>query len=137
MPSILVGYVAGSGFTPLVSGGLFWSGHLLPVGGIRIYAPKLNSGSIYISLSGGNAFSGQISTLVTSGGPTIKSGGFALSGGYSAGIMDGFEMAPGDTYFVPRMAIPNTGANSGIVNLCVGADLACSGTFGRVAWEVF
>ncbi len=128
MPSMVLGYVPGSGFTPLFSG-LPWSGRLEPIGGIQVVADRNNSGNIYISLSGGNSFSGQISTLPASGGPTITSGGMPLSGGITSGwgLMDGIQVGPGGGYFLPRIAIPNLGAFSGIMNVCVGCDPACSG----------
>lgn len=135
MPSFVLGYVAGSGFTPLFSGNP-WSGRVEPVGGLQIVSDKNNSGNIYVSLSGGNAFSGQISTLVGSGGPTITSGAMPISGGMQIGFMDGIPVGPGGAYFVPRLAIQNTGPNSGTFNICVGCDLACSG-LARVYAEAF
>lgn len=131
MPSVFLGYVAGSGFTPLVSGNP-WSGQLEPVGQVYVKADYRNSGYVYVSLSGAWAFSGQMSTLVGSGGPTINSGGMPLSG---LGLMDGMILAPGDVYPVPRMAMANTGPYSGRYPICVGCDAAASG-FARVYFEM-
>ncbi len=135
MPSMVMGFVAGSGFTPLVSGNP-WSGQLEPVGGIQFYAAPTNSGAIYLSLSGGNFFSGQAGQLVTSGGPTINSGSMYLSGGAYSGNMDGFPIFPGGGFFVPKLGLTNTGPTSGTIGLCVGCDTACSG-LGRLYWITF
>ncbi len=133
---MVVSYVAGSGFVPLFSGVGPWSGRLEPIGGLQLRAARENSGSVYVSLSGGNFFSGQIGTLVGSGGPTINSGGWTpLSGNISSGLMDGMQIGPGDAYFVPRIAIPNTGASSGNWSICLGCDTLCSGGFARVYVE--
>lgn len=132
MPSLVLGYVAGSGYSPLISGNP-WSGHLEPVGGIQLVMDRANSGSVYISLSGGNAFSGQMSTLVGSGGPTINSGGMPLSGG---GLMDGLQLGPGAAYFVPALGIANKGSVSGTYSLCCGCDTAVSG-LGRIYYEIY
>lgn len=135
MPSVKLGYVPGSGFMPLISGNP-WSGINAPMAGIQIRADRNNSGSIYVSLSGAFQFSGQMSTLVASGGPTINSGAMLLSGGINSGRMDGMQVGPGDSYFVARAYVPNLGqVNSGHYGICVGCDPECSG-LGRVYFEV-
>jgi hypothetical protein len=113
-----------------------YSGRNTPIGGIQILADPNNSGSIYVSLSGGNQYSGQIGTLVGSGGSTITSGIFS-GGAVVGGLMDGMRIGPGVAYFIPAIGIPNRGYNSGVFNVCVGADPACSGGFSRVFFEVF
>lgn len=124
MPSYKFGYIPGSGFVPLISGNP-WSGvRLPPQGYVYIVADVSNSGSLYISLSGGNPLSGVTSTLVGSGGPTVQSGDFFQSGG---AMMDGVQLRPGQTYTVPRGAVLNTGPNSGAYSLCAACELAGSG----------
>ena len=135
MPSMVLGYVPGSGFAPIYSGNI-WSGQLEPVGGIQFIASPQNSGMIYLSLSGGNAFSGQFGTLVGSGGPTINSGAAPLSGGQFSGALDGIPIPPGAGYFLPKLAFTNVGPNSGNINLCVGCDPACSG-LARLYWQTY
>ena|ERR1700684_3109822 len=146
MPSIIVNYGAsGIPFVPLLSGNpwLGWSGHnsqfaygqnQYPVGGIQLRAYPNNSGNCYVSLSGAWVFSGVIGCLPGSGGPTITSGLSAYSGapwsGY--GSMDGMPMAPGDTYFIPKMAVNY----SGPLQVCVGCDATASGT-ARMGFEIF
>lgn len=130
---MIVGYCPGSGFTPLISGSLnsgFTNG---PVGGIMLYAYPQNSGLVYISFSGAFVFSGQVGCLPASGGPTIQSGTYALSG-VMTGSMDGQPIPAGASFYVPKILITNTGAYSGTYQLCLGADPACSGTNARIHW---
>jgi hypothetical protein len=133
MPSLQINYVPGSGFVPLVSGVLGSGLRQVPVGGCQIVADINNSGSIYISISGGNPASGIYGTLVGSGGPTITSGGSILSG---RGQNDGMRLSPGASYFIPKIAM-QTGPMSGSYTICVGADPTCSGPYARVYWEMF
>lgn len=63
---------------------------------------------------------------------TITSGQMFLSGGPNSGLSDGMIMAPGDSYFVPRIG---TGA-SGRVNIFADCDVAASG-IGRLYFEIF
>lgn len=114
MPSVIVSAASGSPF-PLVSGN-FWSGNtsLHPCGGVQLKASPLNSGHVYVSLSGGG---------------TITSGSYFLSG---VNTTDGMFLAPGDTYFVPKLAM----ASGGYFNLFVTCDAAASGQ-GRLFYEVF
>lgn len=95
-----------SGGDPLISGNP-WSGFnaQFPLGGIQLGLDKDASGSVYVALSGG---------------VTIKSGGFFLSGG---GLMDGVQVKPGGSYFIPRSA---TGP-SGSITIFVACDPAASG----------
>lgn len=108
MPSTIVGFMSGG--QPLVSGN-FFSGRPGPAV-VRLTAWPSNSGSVYVGLSGGM---------------TITSGGFFLSGG---GLLDGMPLKPGDTYSVPR---PLLGA-SGSTRIYLACDAECSGQ-ARVYWE--
>jgi hypothetical protein len=135
---MVVGYVAGSGFSPLISGfGTYASGRTIPGGGLQIIADPSNSGSIYVSLSGAFVFSGQVGLLVSSGGPTISSGAMPLSGGISSGLMDGLKLNPGASFLVPKICIQNAlgGTGSGTLQVCLGSDTAGSGAYSRVYWE--
>jgi len=139
MPSMIVGYVPGSGFQPIFSGGI-WSGLKVPVGGIQLRADNANSGRLFVSLSGAFVFSGQIGCIPQSGGPTITSGTYPLSGGFSSGQCDGFVLNPSDSYFIPSIALFHQPVQSGLFGsgtfqVCVGADPGCSGTFGRIYFE--
>ena len=123
MPSLVVNYIPNSGAVLLVSGNLF-SGHFSPLGGIQIRAWSQNSGSCYIGLSGGNP-------PLSGGFLTIMSGGMVLSGGCRSGMLDGVELAKGDSYFIPRSA---TGP-SGFINVFCVHDATCSGQ-ARIFFEV-
>ena len=139
MPSCVISYVPGSGFSPIFVSGLPF-GLPSPVGGIQFRVNPSNSGYIYFSMSGANVFSGQPGLLVGSGGPTINSGTWSnLSGGglSGRGLMDGFPLAPGDTFFLPRIAVQTGGASSGAVQFCAGCDPSASGGFARIHWEAY
>lgn len=114
MPSTLLTAASGSPW-PLISGN-FWSGtganH--PVGGMQLYLDAASSGAAYVSLSGGT---------------TVTSGGFFLSGG---GILDGMKMPPGGAYFIPKMGFNP----SGQLSVYVTCDPGCSGQ-ARMFWEAF
>jgi hypothetical protein len=120
MPSTLLGNPYLSGGQLIVSGNP-WSGQIRPVGGIQLFLATNSSGNAYITLSGG--------VRPASGGPTINSGGFFLSGG---GLMDGMPLGPGASYFIPRIG---TGP-SGVINIYANCDQACSGQ-ARLYYEVF
>ena len=136
MPSAIVGYVPGSGFVPLLMSGSWGSGYQTsPVTGIQLVADSNNSGNLYISYSGAQVFSGQIGLLPSSGGGTITSGSYLLSG-TAVTNMDGMKLAPGQSYFVPKLAIRNEGYASGQWQVCIGADPTCSGIYGRIYWEI-
>lgn len=119
MPSVLLSRASGNPF-PLASGNI-WSGQgaFHPVGKVVLKLSPDASGFAYISLSG--------YIPVTSGGPTINSGGFLLSGLN----VDGFLMKPGDTYEIPKLAL-----QSGTMNIYATCDAAVSGQ-GRLYWEAF
>jgi hypothetical protein len=110
MPSAVVGFTSGG---QVLYSGTAYSGRLVPVGGVQIVAHPSNSGNVYVALSGG---------------VTVTSGGFPLSGG---GLLDGIPLAAGSSYFVPKSAL---GA-SGFVNIWLASDAACSGQ-ARVHWEL-
>jgi hypothetical protein len=133
--SMVLGYVPGSGFCPLISGNPY-SGTIVPTGGFQLRADRNNSGNIYVSLSGAFVFSGQVGCLPASGGPTITSGAMPLSGSSNSGRNDALQLGPGDSYFIPHIAIQNTGAYSGTYQICIGGDLSVSG-LGRVYWDAF
>lgn len=114
MPSVIVAGLVQSGGQPLISGNP-WSGHVVPQGKVRISLDRAASGSVYIGLSGGM---------------TINSGGFTLSG--NIGILDGVQVIPGGVYEIPRQAI-NT---SGSINVYIGCDAACSGV-ARIYYEAY
>lgn len=116
MPSVLLGNPSASG-AQLVCSGAFYSGfHASPVGGIQLKLSKYASGMAYIGLSGGM---------------TVTSGALLLSGGCSSGLLDGMELAPGDAYFIPKSAIPQ----SGVFNIWAMCDGTASGQ-ARLFFEV-
>lgn len=114
MPSLILGFLSGG--TNILSGNYYsGQGTFHPVGGVQLQAGKNQSGSIYVSLSGG---------------VTIGSGGFMQSG--FTGNMDGIEISPGNGYFLPKLGFTVSG------NPCIFAqpDAACSGV-ARLSWETF
>ena len=105
MPSCQL--ISQSGGVLLVSGNL-WSGQRLqPIGGIQIKLAKAAPGNVYVG--------------VTSGGEavTITSGGSLSSGG----LLDGFELAPGDAFFINKSEF----AASGIEAIKINVPAASSG----------
>jgi len=114
MPSVLIGSPLASGAQIIVSG-FPWSGQpATPQGGIQLRLSPTSSGNIYIGLSGNI---------------TMTSGGMFLSGG---GLADGMILAPGDPYWIPRIA---TGL-SGNITIYARHDVACSGQ-ARLFYEKF
>src|SRR5574338_624182 len=101
MPSTLLTRASGSPF-PLVSGN-FWSGQGTPhpVGSVLLKLDPSASGNAYIALSGG---------------ATVTSGGFFLSGG---GITDGMLLKPGESYQIPKLALTPI---SGVFNVYATCD---------------
>lgn len=113
MPSSILTPASGAPF-PIISGN-YWSGQTpRPVGGVNLKLHPEASGNAYISLSGGS---------------TVNSGGFLLSG---ANRSDGMILSPGDTYFVPKLAF----TVSGVFNIYATCDAACSGQ-ARLYWEIY
>jgi len=121
MPSTIIG--AQSGGVPLWSGNLtLWSGSVVsgsraqaerPVGGLQLLADYANSGTVFIGFSGG---------------VTMRSGGGLASGG----LLDGFPLPPGGTYFPPKLVL-----RSGMwPTLWVTCGTTTSG-YNRVFWEPF
>lgn len=104
MPSFLLTAASGAPF-PLVSGN-FRSGmnFPFPVGEVRLKLARTASGNAYISLSGGT---------------TVTSGGFFLSGNNS----DAMVLEPGERYSIPRVAFQGSGS----FNIFATCDPACSG----------
>lgn len=122
MPSVLIDN-SQSGGMPLISGNPFSGRQYAPQSELIIKASRTNSGSIYVALSGG---------------VTVLSGGFALSGG---GQRDGMEIGPGGSYSIPRLAFDKGSASgsfavSGGFGIYVACDPAASGQ-ARVFWEAF
>ena len=115
MPSMLLGGPGSttSGGICLVSGAQY-SGSIVPVGGIQLRIDKNASGNVYIGFSGGI---------------TVASGGFRLSGG---GNLDGVQFGAGDSYFIPRLG---TGM-SGFPSVYVSTDAVGSGQT-RIYWELY
>ncbi len=119
---MILGNPLASGATPILSGWP-WSGRpAKPVGGVQIRWIS-SGGNCYIALSGNPILSGGFMTLT--------SGQMYLSGGANSGLLDGMPLAPGDSYFVPRLA---TGL-SGQLSIFAICDQAASG-IGRLYWEV-
>lgn len=112
MPTVLLTAASG-GPWPLISGN-FFSGQAPPVvGGIQLVLFPNASGNAYVSLSGG---------------ATVSSGGFFLSG---INTTDAMVLSPGGAYFIPRSALY---PSSGTLNVFVTCDPACSGQ-ARMAYE--
>ncbi len=114
MPSTLLGNPLASGAQIIVSGNVF-SGRVGVVGGVQLRLSNQASGNAYIGLSGAI---------------TRTSGGFYLSG--TLGLLDGVELGPGDSYFIPKIAFQI----SGTINVYAQADATCSGQ-SRLFWEVY
>ena len=115
IPSILLGNRSGG--DQIVSGNP-WSGRITPTGGVQI---RIGTGSGNLS---GFAYIGL------SGGVTITSGGYFASG--LSGMLDGIQLAAGDSYFVPRIG---TGV-SGNLSIYAACDPLESGLM-RLYYEVF
>ena len=124
MPSLVLGNDPASGAIQILSGNP-WSGFVVePIGGIQLRWIS-SGGSAYIALSGGGP--------PKSGGfMTINSGAMILSGGIASGMLDGFPLAPGDSYFIPKLAFKQ----SGVFNVYALCDQAASGV-GRLYWEAY
>ncbi len=112
MPSVLLTAASG-GPWPLVSGNYFsGQGANHPVGGMQLYLDVAASGNAYVGLSGG---------------ATVNSGGFLLSGIN----VDAMPIRPGGGYFLPKLAFI-----SGQLNVFVTCDPTCSGV-ARLYYEIF
>ncbi len=121
MPSVVVGFASGG---TLILSGNPWSGigkAGVLTGGVQLRMerfPVSASGSIFIALSGGM---------------NINSGQYTASGGpYSGGMLDGMQLTPGDTYFVPKLAFGQSGV---FCNLYAMPDNLGSGA--RLYFEFF
>lgn len=121
MPSMTVigDVAASSGGQTLVSGNTF-SGQFNPVGGIQLKLADAAPGVVYIGLPPPSFLSGVASGATV----TLASGGNLTSGGMN----DGFEVGPGDSYFVPKVRL-----TSGILSVRVISPAGSSG--GRLFWE--
>lgn len=92
------------------------------IGRLGLGNPAVGGVQLRLDITGGRAYVGL------SGGVTVQSGGFTLSGGY----LDGIPMASGDTYFIPRLGL----GISGVPQVFVATDAAASG-LGRMYWEIY
>jgi hypothetical protein len=115
MPSIVIGQPLASGPQVVLSGAVF-SGSQGVRGGVAIRLSRQASGAVYIGFSGGL---------------TQNSGGMQLSGGWLSGKVDGYEVGPGQEYFVPKLALPS----SGFFNIWARHDAECSG-LARLYFEI-
>lgn len=112
MPSTLIGNPLASGAQQVLSGNI-WSGTgVSPQGGVHFQWDINASGSVYLALSGG---------------ATLNSGSYFLSGG---GLLDGVQLPPGRSYFMPKLAFKT----SGEFNVFARHDPAASGN--RLFYEV-
>jgi hypothetical protein len=115
MPSLILTRASGAPF-PLVSGDLsvHFSGQMpKPVGGVFLHLDRSASGNAYVALSGGS---------------TLLSGGFFLSG---LSADPGIVLKPGDSFFVPKLCC----GPSGRLDLFGASDAAASGQ-ARLHYEI-
>lgn len=113
MPSTLL--MPFSGGVTLMSGSPF-SGSPQMVGGVQLRLAKAAPSLVYVGVPN---LSGEA--------PTATSGGSLSSGG----MADGMELSPGDSYFIPKTRLQN----SGVCSIQVIVPAAASG--GRLFWELF
>lgn len=113
MPSVLIDN-AFSGGSPLFSGNPFSGRSTLINAETWIKADNANSGRVFVGLSGGF---------------TVNSGSFPLSGG---GLSDGWPLSPGQ-----EIKIPPLRAVSGANRIFLKCEAAASGGFGRVHYLLF
>ena len=116
-----------SGGIALVSGNIFsgtygiYGPFPFPVGGIQLKLARGAPGPCYVGLPPIGYLSG-----FTSGVSVTQTSGGSLSSG---GMMDGVEMQPNDSYFIPRLRL-----NSGLASIQVAVPAASSG--GVLFWEI-
>lgn len=125
MPSTTL-MAAVSGGVALCSGDIF-SGSAWPFAGIQLKLSVSGAGPVFVCLPN---LSGSV--------PTLSSGGSLSSGG----MADGMEMAPGDTYFIPkaRLRITTSGVSNGSGQWQTGVQdirivLAAASSGSRLFWE--
>lgn len=114
MPSTLL--FPQSGGITLMSGAWPFSGSPQLIGGVQLKLSKAAPSLIYVGVPN---LSGQA--------PTGASGGSLSSGG----LADGMELSPGDSYFIPKARL----YQSGLQSIQVIVPAAASG--GRLFWEPF
>lgn len=113
MPSTIIGIVSGA--AQIVYSGNVWSGQgANPVLSIKFKLAPNASGNIYLGLSGNM---------------TMNSGDVFLSGG---GLNDGYLLAPGGEYTVPKSSLPLSGS----LTVFARHDAAASGQ-ARLYWQAF
>ena len=126
MPSTMCFPISGGIF--LVSGDVY-SGQFWPLEGVQLRLSASGAGPIFVGLPN-----------LSGTGVTMNSGGSLSSGG----LADGMEMAPGDSYLVPksRMRITTSGISNGsgawqagIQDIRIHVPAASSGS--RLFWEAF
>lgn len=123
MPSFIVNNVSGG---DRIIAGFPYSRPSFPTGGVQIVLDYTASGSAYIGLSGG---------------VTIRSGVHTASGGVlSGGMLDGMQVNPGGSYFIPAAALVSKGGTasglSGFINIYASVDPGGSGQ-ARLYFEFF
>lgn len=132
MPSLILGFISGNG-TNIVSGN-YWSGQgtIHPVGGVQLLTHPSNSGIVYVALSG------AIGLNSGGRGITINSGVSQLSGGLVSGlgVMDGMPLSPGVSYFIPKLAFPQSSSGVILPQVWCQPDAACSGQ-ARIHFEIY
>ncbi len=126
MPSMLLGNPVASGAIRVMSGNPY-SGTFGPTGGVQ-FRWVSSGGNCYIALSGGGP-------ILSGTFMTINSGDIVATRGPASGMLDGFLMAPGDSYFLPALCF-GKGPNSGFINVFALCDAVASG-IGRLYWETF
>lgn len=115
MPGLLLeGHISGG--VNILSGNFFSGVGSKPYSQVFLKAWPANSGTVYVGLSGG---------------VTVLSGGFHLSGGVGGanGIRNGMPLARSETYIVPKLGFTLSGSPA----IFVQPDAACSGQ----AWIFF
>lgn len=110
MPSVIIGNPVASGAQQVIVGNPF-SGNPKPITGILFRLDRSASGSVYLGI--------QQSGLVN-----LNLGGMFLSGGES-GFLDGMQLPPGQTYFIPKGALNYY--SSGYWPVFARHDAECSG----------
>lgn len=122
MPSLMC--FPQSGGIPLVSGNIYSGQYAYPAGGFLLKLATSGPGPVYVCIPN---MSGEV--------PTMTSGGSLSSGG----LADGWELAAGGEYLIPRsrLGLTNSGVSgfwqAGIQDVRLHVPAASSGV--RLFWE--